>query len=121
MNDKYKNKYRIETTRLKNWDYGWNAAYFITIVTKNRVHYFGEIKNGKMHLSEIGEMAEKYWNEIPFRTTIKKFGVHYSRIQNRCNHQCTKNHTRFCMAIPVSRSHHPEQKIIRCHFPVYHQ
>ena len=62
---KYNNKYRIETTRLKNWDYGWNGAYFITICTKNRIHYFGEIKNQKMQLSGIGKMAEKYWHEIP--------------------------------------------------------
>ncbi len=48
----YKNKYRIESTRLQKWDYGWNAKYFITIVTKNRENYFGEIAN-------------KFWFEIP--------------------------------------------------------
>jgi putative transposase len=41
--EKFQNKYRIETTRLKNWDYGSNAMYFITICTKNRAHYFGDI------------------------------------------------------------------------------
>ena len=62
----YKNKYRIESTRLQKWDYGWNGKYFITIVTKNRVHYFGEIDTNKnMHLSESGKIAEKYWFEIP--------------------------------------------------------
>ncbi len=54
MKDKYLNKYRIASTRLKNWDYGGNGAYFITIGTKNRVHYFGEIADGEMGLSEIG-------------------------------------------------------------------
>ncbi len=38
----YKNKYRVESTRLQNWDYGWNGKYFITIVTKNRQHFFGK-------------------------------------------------------------------------------
>jgi len=62
----YKNKYRVESARLQNWDYGWNGKYFITIVTRNREHYFGEIKNNKkMVLSEIGKIAEKYWFEIP--------------------------------------------------------
>jgi len=62
----YKNKYRVESTRLQKWDYGWNGKYFITIVTKNRVHYFGEIDaNKNMHLSESGKIAEKYWHEIP--------------------------------------------------------
>jgi len=63
--EKYKNKYRIQSTRLQNWDYGWNGAYFVTICTKNRECYFGDIADGKMQLSEIGEMANKYWLEIP--------------------------------------------------------
>jgi len=61
---KFRNKYRIETTRLQNWDYGWNAAYFVTICTKNREHYFGYVIDGKMNLSEIGRIADKYWLEI---------------------------------------------------------
>lgn len=43
MSDKFKNKYRIKSARHPNWDYGSNAAYFITIATQNRNHYFGEI------------------------------------------------------------------------------
>jgi putative transposase len=39
----YKNKYRIEPARLIGFDYGSNAAYFITICTKNRINYFGNI------------------------------------------------------------------------------
>ncbi len=65
MAEKFKNKYRTTTTRLQTWDYGSNAAYFITMCTQNRVHYFGDVVNGKMQLSEIGMMAEKYWHEIP--------------------------------------------------------
>ena len=64
MPEKFKNKYRISSTRLPYWDYGWNGAYFITICTKNRVCFFGEIKNGKMIFSEIGRLAHKFWNEI---------------------------------------------------------
>ncbi len=65
MTDKFQNKYRISSARLKNWDYGNNADYFVTICTANREHYFGEIENGKMILSEIGKIAHKFWNEIP--------------------------------------------------------
>jgi hypothetical protein len=39
--EKYKNKYRIESTRLKNHDYGGDGWYFITICTQHREHYFG--------------------------------------------------------------------------------
>jgi hypothetical protein len=41
----YKNKYRIESVRLKNWDYSSNEYYFITICTDNKIYYFGNIKN----------------------------------------------------------------------------
>ncbi len=61
----FKNKYRVESARLKNWDYGWNGKYFVTIVTKFRKHYFGEIINGEMDLLEIGKYAKKCWCEIP--------------------------------------------------------
>src|SRR5258708_33203920 len=65
MADKYQNKYRIPSARLQTWDYGSNAAYFTTICTTNREHFFGEIMNGIMQLSEIGKIANQFWIEIP--------------------------------------------------------
>ena len=65
MADKYRNKYRIPSARAPWWDYGSNAAYFITICTGNRNHFFGEIINGTMQLSHIGVLADQYWYEIP--------------------------------------------------------
>lgn len=64
MTQKFQNKYRIASARLLNWDYGWNAADFVTICTQNRECSFGDIVH-KMRLSVIGEMAKKYWLEIP--------------------------------------------------------
>ncbi|MCC6289779.1 MAG: transposase [Chitinophagaceae bacterium] len=64
MSDKFQNKYRIASTRLQNWDYRWNAPYFITICTQNREKYFGEIENGKMILSKQGMLADVLWYEI---------------------------------------------------------
>ncbi len=63
--DKYQQKYRIETTRLPGWDYGSNALYYITINTKNRVHYFGKIVYKEMHLTNVGQAANDCWQEIP--------------------------------------------------------
>lgn len=63
--DRYKNKYRIASARAQWWDYGWNGAYFITICTKNREHFFGEINNEIMVLSPTGIIADILWNEIP--------------------------------------------------------
>ncbi len=61
LSDKYKNKYRIPSARAEFWDYSSCAAYFITICTAKRLHYFGEIENGQMKLSEIGLIAQAEW------------------------------------------------------------
>ncbi len=47
------------------WDYGRDAAYFVTICTQYRVHYFGHIIKGKMMLSEIGNMVRREWIITP--------------------------------------------------------
>lgn len=60
----YKNKYRIESARKPGWDYAANGAYFITICTRDRQHFFGDIQNRKMNLSIAGEIAHKFWYEI---------------------------------------------------------
>jgi len=64
MSDKFRNKYRIPSARLQNWDYRWSGAYFITICTQNRERYFGEIENHGMKLSTIGIIADVCWHEI---------------------------------------------------------
>lgn len=58
----YKNKYRVGSIRLQSWNYGWKAAYFITICTQKRKHFFGNINiNGTVRLSEIGEIVNREW------------------------------------------------------------
>ena len=74
--DKFQNKYRIQSARLRNWDYGWNASYFVTICTANRECYFGEIVDGEMNFSEIGAKADEYWLEIPEHFPFVKLYVH---------------------------------------------
>ncbi|HYG40539.1 MAG TPA: transposase [Cytophagales bacterium] len=64
MSDKFQNKYRISSSRLQSWDYSSKGAYFITICTKDRAHYFGEIVNQKMKLSNVGVIADLMWYEI---------------------------------------------------------
>jgi putative transposase len=59
--DKYQNKYRIPSARLQHWNYGAMGSYFITICTQHRQHYFGEISNGNMQLSEIGKLVQTEW------------------------------------------------------------
>jgi REP element-mobilizing transposase RayT len=63
--DKYQNKYRIASARLASWDYGSNAAYFITICVQDRSHAFGEVVDGRMNLTLLGEAAWECWRAIP--------------------------------------------------------
>ena len=64
MPDKFKNRYRIPSARLLTWDYSSNAAYFITICTRDRQHYFGKILNTEMQLSNMGKYANDCWMNI---------------------------------------------------------
>jgi putative transposase len=61
----FRNRYRIESTRLKGYDYSLGGKYFITLCTKEMKPYLGEIKAGRMNLSKQGEIAEFFWKEIP--------------------------------------------------------
>lgn len=61
MSEKFQNKYRIPSARWQYWDYGSQGAYFITICTKNREHFFGHIKDGKMILNELGLIVQNEW------------------------------------------------------------
>ena len=70
----FKNKYRIESSRLKGWDYRTPGYYFVTICTENREHYFGQISGGSMHLSAVGEIAAQYWREIPLHHVNGELG-----------------------------------------------
>jgi REP element-mobilizing transposase RayT len=50
---------------MKGYDYSREGAYFITLVTKDRVNRFGEIVNEEMILNEVGEIAKKVWLQTP--------------------------------------------------------
>lgn len=65
MKEKYQDKYRIQSNRLKGWDYSDVGYYYITICTKDRTNYFGKITNGLMQLSEIGIILKSEWLRTP--------------------------------------------------------
>jgi putative transposase len=60
----FKNRYRIKSARMQGYDYSQNGYYFITICTYKKIHYFGNIINKKMILSEIGEIVHDCWLNI---------------------------------------------------------
>ena len=53
--------------RLPGYDYAQPGEYFITICTKDREHFLGEIQEGSMGLSEMGNIAQIHLLEIPER------------------------------------------------------
>jgi REP element-mobilizing transposase RayT len=66
MTERFRNKYRVPSAKLQNWDYATHAAYFITICTANREHYFGKVSARKrMELSDIGNIAVSEWSKTP--------------------------------------------------------
>ncbi|OGI20723.1 MAG: hypothetical protein A3B68_09300 [Candidatus Melainabacteria bacterium RIFCSPHIGHO2_02_FULL_34_12] len=68
MDELFKNKYRIKSTRLKNYDYSSNGTYYVTICTKNRECCLGAVNDRKIKLSTMGKIVEQCWHE-----TIKHF------------------------------------------------
>lgn len=65
---------RVASLRCPKWDYSSNGSYFVTICTKNREHYFGEIHHGIVYKSELGDIVELHWNEIPERFPFTSLG-----------------------------------------------
>jgi len=61
----YKNTYRIESTRLRYWDYASAGWYFVTVCTQARRLFLGDVQNNSMILSPVGKIAHEYWQAIP--------------------------------------------------------
>jgi putative transposase len=64
--DKFQGRFRIASTRLKDWDYSSAGWYFVTICTRNQKPFFGEVFEDKVELSSLGEIAIQMWREIPY-------------------------------------------------------
>ena len=60
-------KHHRRSIRLKNYDYSQPGAYFVTICTEGRQCFFGQIVEGEMHLSDVGQMVQRLWCAIPER------------------------------------------------------
>ena len=61
--DRFQNRYRIESARANWHDYD-GGSYFITICTKDREHFFGEIVDEEMILSDVGKYANEQFKNV---------------------------------------------------------
>ena len=61
---RFMDRYRIASNRFRWWDYSY-GRYFITICTKDMVHYFGQIIDGVMVLNDMGSVVNQCRFDIP--------------------------------------------------------
>lgn len=61
----FNNKYRVESARLKHWNYANTGMYFVTICTDDKIRHFGEIIDGNVRLNKLGQFAVQCWEDIP--------------------------------------------------------
>ncbi len=54
-----------KSPRLRDYNYAQSGAYFVTICTQRREWLFGEVEDGDMHLSALGEIADRLWYKLP--------------------------------------------------------
>jgi len=50
--------------RLKNYDYSKPGYYFVTIVVRDRKCVLGEVRDGEVRLSRVGEMVRDVWQGL---------------------------------------------------------
>jgi len=56
---------RKNSLRLKGYDYSMPGEYFVTICMKHRVCILGDIQEGVMKLSPVGNIVDTCWRDIP--------------------------------------------------------
>ena len=62
---KFNGKYRIPSNRAQFWNYSSPSDYFITICVSGKQHVLGNIIDGKIILSEYGEIVKLEIKKIP--------------------------------------------------------
>jgi putative transposase len=59
----FQDKYRIESIRLPGWDYSSPGAYFVTLCTKGMLTWFGDVVDGTLQLSPVGQIVADEWKK----------------------------------------------------------
>jgi len=59
-----RSKAQRRSNRLRSFDYRRSGFYYVTICTYKRLKLFGDIIDGEMRLSRLGEVAREEWRHI---------------------------------------------------------
>jgi putative transposase len=54
-------RYGRRSIRLKGYDYTRDGAYFVTVCTQDRAHFFGTVVDGEMHSNAYGREVANCW------------------------------------------------------------
>jgi REP element-mobilizing transposase RayT len=68
---KFQDRYRIESTRLADWNYAAPGWYFVTVCTKDKKCTLGRGGDGQIIFSEAGFIAEE---------EMKSIATHYANV-----------------------------------------
>jgi putative transposase len=60
-------KHHRRSIRLRQYDYAWPGAYFVTLCVREKECVLGDIVDGEMQLSEIGRIVRDVWDSLPAR------------------------------------------------------
>lgn len=71
----FRGKFRKNSLRKRNVDYSLPGYYFVTVITKNRIRYLGNIRDHTMILSAAGEVVWECWHAIPSHYPNVKLGA----------------------------------------------
>jgi REP-associated tyrosine transposase len=97
----FNDQYRVESTRLRGWNYGSRGWYFVTICARSRARIFGEVVANEMHLSPVGLIAD---------SELRAIHTHYAHVQVD-EHVVMPNHVHAIIMIDGDHCFSPRQKI----------
>jgi putative transposase len=65
--ENFQNKYRMATTRIRNWSYSSEAWCYVTICTDQRKYFFGNMNKDdvSVRLTILGRIASQFFQDIP--------------------------------------------------------
>ncbi len=58
-------RFHRQSIRLRGYDYRQAGAYYVTVCTHERVHLFGQVTDGAMRNTPMGDIVQRYWDAIP--------------------------------------------------------
>ena len=94
----YQNEFRVESTRLRNWDYRSRGWFFVTICAHEKAHIFGEIIKCEVELSPIGRIVE---------SDLQSLSSHYEKVQLD-SHIVMPNHVHAIIMLNGDHSYSPD-------------